>query len=355
MSLDVVRTTLRSSIVSLCGVIAALAVLEVGLRPLATADLPPVARPAADSLRASVVTSRQLEEGIAESHFSAAGARLTANSTIAGAPLIVILGDSHVAAREIADGETMGSWVERLARGEGHFVNVRQYGWRGASPPQYLMVARDVMDRWHPEKVVVVLDGDDLGPDPLNRRFPRMRIGKNDAVQLVRGPRDDPVAAAVHHTFTLATLARIRWQRVVERAPKDLRPWLSRAPDVNGPTPPPALVAAVPRAEVKALARAFGPRLLIVYTADVRATGGNKADPGEERLLSACADQHVQCVSMRPMMLAARRAGFVVRGFSTTTLGVGHMNAMGHELVGRQIWQQLRPALHRNSSRIAER
>lgn len=337
------------------GVIAALAVLEVGLRPLATADLPPLAQPSADSLGGPVVTSRQLEEGIAESHFSTAGARLTGNPTIAGAPLIVILGDSHVVAREITDAETMGSWVERLARDERHFVNVRQYGWRGASPPQYLMVAWDVMERWHPEQVVVVLDGDDLGPDPLNRRFPRMRIGKNDAVQLVRGPRGGPVGAAAHHRFTLAALARIRWQRVVERAPKDLRPWLSVPVEANGPPPPAALIAAVPRAEVKALARAFGPRLLIVYTAEVRATGGEKADPGEERLLTACAEQHVRCVSMRPIMLAARRAGFVVRGFSTTTLGVGHMNAMGHELVGREIWRELRPAMPRNSSQIAKR
>jgi hypothetical protein len=44
-----------------------------------------------------------------------------------------------------------------------------------------------------------------------------------------------------------------------------------------------------------------------------------------------------------------------VRGFSTTTLGVGHMNAMGHELVGREIWRELRTGIPRNSSQIAER
>ena len=49
------------------GVVAALAVLEVGLRPLATADLPPLARPAADSFGAPVVTSRQLDETLAQS------------------------------------------------------------------------------------------------------------------------------------------------------------------------------------------------------------------------------------------------------------------------------------------------
>ena len=349
------RNSLRSAILTASGIVAALAVLEVALRPLATADLPPLARPASDSLGSPVVTSRQIEEGIAESHFSSAGARLTGNPTIAGGQLIVILGDSHVVAREVTDVETMGSWVERLARRDHYSVNVRQYGWRGASPPQYLMVARDVMSHWHPAQVVVVLDGDDLGPDPLNRTYPRMRIGRNDAVQLIRGPHEGYAPSATHHLFTLATLARIRWQRVLERAPKSVRPWLSTPGESNGSTPAPALIAAVPRAEVKALSRAFGPNLLIVYTADVRATGGGKTDPGEERLLTACAQQGVRCVSMRSMMLAARRAGYVVRGFSTTTLGVGHMNAKGHELVGREIWQLLRPSIPQITPQLAAR
>ena len=340
---------------SLSGIIAALVLLEVGLRPIASADLPPFARPSADSLGSPVITSRQLEEGIAEAHFSSAGARLTGNANVAGGPSIVILGDSHVMAREIGDGETMGAWVERLARNNHYFVNVRQYGWRGASPPQYLLVARDVMDRWNPVEVVVVLDGDDLGADPLNRRFPRMRIGRDDSIEIVRDPADIPAVAPVHHYSTLETLFRIRWRLVIERAPKSVRYWLHAPVEARGPMPDAQAISAVPRAEVKALAHAFGSRLLIVYTADVRATGGEKVDPGEQRLLDACAAQRVRCVSMRQLMLAARRNGFVVRGFSTTTLGVGHLNSMGHELVGRAIWAAIRRDEPPNTSLIADR
>lgn len=340
---------------SLLGVLTALVVVELGLRPLATADLPPLAQPAADRLGAPVITSRQLEEGIAEAHFSSAGARLTGNPVVAGGPVIVILGDSHVMAREISDDQTMGAWVERLARNEHYFINLRQYGWRGASPPQYLLVARDVLDKWKPTEVVVVLDGDDLGPDPLNRRYPRMRIGADDSVEIVRDPHESPVASPTHHHSTLATLFRIRWQMVLERSPRTVRYWLGAQLEQRGPTPDPQMVAAVPRVEVKALARAFGPRLTIVYTADVRAVGGEKIDPGEQRLLDACAVQHVRCLSMRQLMLAARRNGYVVRGFSTTTLGVGHLNAMGHELVGRAIWAAIRREAPRNTSVLAER
>ena len=340
----------------LAGVLAALCLLEVGLRPIASADLPPFARPSADSLGSPVVTSRQLEEGIAESHFSSAGARLTGNSTVAGGPTIVILGDSHVMAREIGDGQTMGAWIERLARSSRYFVNVRQYGWRGASPPQYLLVAKDVLARWNPTEVVVVLDGDDLGADPLNRRFPRMTIGANDSVAIVRDPKDVSAATPVHHRFTLVTLFKIRWRQVLERSPKSVRYWLMHTPvEPRGPLPDPETISAVPRAEVKALARAFGSRLLIVYTADVRATGGEKVDPGEQRLLDACAEQRVRCMSMRALMLSARRNGLVVRGFSTTTIGVGHLNALGHELVGRAVWAAIRQEGPPNTSLVAER
>jgi len=335
--------------------VAALPVLEVALRPLASADLPPLARPSADALDAPRVTSRQLEEGIAESHFSSAGARLTGNPAVAGGAVVVILGDSHVVAREISDGETMGAWVERLARDHHYFINVRQYGWRGASPPQYLLAAHDVLDRWHPTEVVVVLNGDDLGADPLNRRFPRMRIGKDDAVELVPEPDELAQPQLRHHFSSLATLFRIRWQKVTARTPRSVRHWLNVPVEARGPVPDQATIAAVPRAEVKALSRAFGSRLLIVYTADVRATGGENVDPGERRLLDACAEQRVRCISMRSLMLAARRNGFVVRGFATTTLGVGHLNAIGHELVGRTIWSALRSEELPDPSQLARR
>jgi len=344
---------LRSYLRAGSGVAVALAVLELALRPLASPNLPPIARPGDDSIGSPAVEARQLEEGIGKAHFSLAGARLTGNTAIPDAATIVILGDSHVVAREISDDQTMGAWVERLARKNLQLVNVRQYGWRGASPPQYLLVAHDVLARWHPTQVVVVLDGDDLGADPLNRRFPRMRILQNDSVEIVPSP-DAAAAARQDHYSTLATLFRIRWQQVLERAPKSVRYWLNVAREVRGPEPDAASLAAVPRAEVKALSHAFGSRLLIVYTADVRATGGDKADAGERRLLDACAAQHVRCVSMRQLMLSARRNGFVLRGFSTTTLGVGHLNAMGHELVGRTIWSEISRQDPPNTAKLAQ-
>jgi hypothetical protein len=350
----VVKYPLANYLSAATGALVAMMALEFALRPLASADLPPIARPRDDSINAPVITTRQLEEGIAVSHFSAAGARLTGNSMIPNAPVIVILGDSHVVAREITDGETMGAWVERLSRAENHPLNVRQYGWRGASPPQYLAVAKDVLVRWHPSRVVIVLDGDDLGPDPLNRRYPRMKIGKDDAVEIVNAPPGSE-RVATHRESTLETLFRLRTQQLLDRAPRTVRYWLNAYTEVRGPEPDSASLAAVPRAEVKALAHAFGPDVLLVYTTDVRVTGGEKTSALEKRLMDACAQQHVECLSMRKAMLEERKRGIVVRGFPTTTLGVGHLNAKGHELVGRAIWSALRGDDFHNTSQIAQR
>jgi hypothetical protein len=41
-------------------------------------------------------------------------------------------------------------------------------------------------------------------------------------------------------------------------------------------------------------------------------------------------------------MHALERRGIITRGFSTTTLGSGHLNAKGHEMMGRLTWSAIR-------------
>ena len=345
-------------LVTAAGMIAALLLLEGAMRPLVTASLPPVPDPAADRFGGPVVTNRQVEEGISTSTYSAAGARLTGNETIPNAPVVVILGDSHVAGREVGDRETMGSWLERIARVNGQPLNVRQYGWRRASPPQYLVVARDVIARWHPVQVVVVLGGHDMGADPLNRHYPRMRLSPDGSVQIVTAPKRS--AARTRRRISsggssLVALARERFQNVAQRAPRFVRTHFPGSTEERGPTPTPTELARVPSAEVRALAQAFGPSLTLVYTAAVRATGGAQPDPEEAHLLAACAELRVHCISTRAEMLARRRVGEVFRGFPTTTLGVGHMNAAGHRLVAEEIWHEIRWRLPAPSQQIANR
>jgi hypothetical protein len=101
-------------------------------------------------------------------------------------------------------------------------------------------------------------------------------------------------------------------------------------------------IAAVPAATIRELKRAYGPRLFVLYVADVDAGHRDAPDPLELAMLASCARYGVTCASTRAAMLAERRRGVITRGFATTTLGEGHLNASGHRLAGQIIWEQLR-------------
>jgi hypothetical protein len=292
---------------------------------------------AADLLEAPVITVRQLDEGIAESHYSSAGARLTGFPPIPSAPTIVILGDSYVAAREVGDAATMGSRIERRARQSGISLNVRQYGWRGASPAQYVLAAPEVIERWHPKHVVVVLSNDDFSNDaPIDG--PQLRVDAQGYAEIF-GPDWVPMPDSVRGSSVLALL-RLRGRQLRQRMPR----WIRRleaapTPGQAGPsfdfTRPPTL----PRATVRSLARAYGDRLVIVYLGEVLVTTGDATDAAEDSVLAGCDFAHVRCASTRHALLEARSRGIIAHGQSTGDPGLGHLNPAGHAIVADVIWQ----------------
>lgn len=325
------------------GTFAALAAWEAVLHPMA-GELREPPRPdvSCDSPDGRVIATRQTEEGTAIAHFSRCGARLTGNAAIAGAPYDVLLGDSFIAARQVDDDETMGAELERIARRSGERLNVRQYGWGGASPAQYIAAAPAVLRKWRPSHVIVLLSGDDFGADTTLGLPPRLLVAADGSWRIdTTGAKQGFLAPAPR--VALASLVERRWALLVARAPVLVRRLAAlggehRAPDAHMDDTPHAEVA---DAAVRALHETYGGRLLLVYIADVRATDDGAA-PAESMMLKACAKHGVRCVSTRPAMLEARRAGVLARGFSTTVIGVGHLNADGHALVAREIWRMTR-------------
>ena len=99
---------------------------------------------------------RQFSEGISVASINDSGARFT-TEFIPNAPVVAILGDSYVLARNVNDGEPMGAVTATLARAAGHSLNVRELGRSGGSPADYALAAPDVLARWNPVRVFVVL------------------------------------------------------------------------------------------------------------------------------------------------------------------------------------------------------
>jgi hypothetical protein len=319
-----------------------------------------------DSVSGTIITVRQIEEGVATTHFSAGGARLTGNAWLGAAPTVVIIGDSYVAAREVPDEMTMGAWLERRARGSGVPLDVRQYGWRGASPARYVASAPDVLARWNPAAVVVPLSDDDLDERAVSGTTPYLDVRSDGGATVIGGGASAAVEQARPSRFIVAKLVERRWNAIWARAPRALHRWLTPTPAIaattaKATTRAPADLArvrddsAIPSAVVGVLKRSYGARLVIAYLADVRVTGGDTADASEFRLLEACRTEGVSCVSLRSAMLRARNAGVIVRGFSTTTLGVGHLNADGHRLVADAVWPMVRPLVRQRPTLATSR
>jgi hypothetical protein len=331
------------------GVVVALGLVEIVLRILVTRAPMPLPRILADSFDAPVVASRQIDEGIATSHFSITGARLTGNPPVNAGATVVIVGDSYVVAREVSDRETMGADLERIARAQAFPLDVRQYGWTGASPARYLLAAPEVLERWHPLRVIIPMADNDLDFNAAELAWPLIRVAKTGTLRIV-GPHVDPAFGSAPRSV-IAMLARHRWTRLHDRAPSWARRIMKHQWTTAGPaesageidtSPDSAELAALPDAVVRALAEAYGSKLVLIYLAEVGVSGGDSVTGVERRFLDGCSAYHVTCASTRADMLDARRRGIVTRGAVTTVLGAGHLNARGHQLVAAEMWTLLR-------------
>lgn len=328
------------------GALAGLLACELALRIFATPGLSPRPDAIADSFDAEVVERRQIDEGVAASHFSVYGARLTGNSPLRAIPPALILGDSYVEAEQVSDNQTMGAWLERLARANGVPLDVRQFGWLGASPAQYLLIADSLLERWTPSEVFIVLSANDFDNNALVFGQPSLRVSETGELRLIGGPIPY-VSAKPPHASVLMMLARRRWELLARRYPllKRSPPALPSAAASTAPKPealPDSLeYARAPDAIVRALHEAYGSSLTLVYLAEIRLKGDQKAPQIETAFVAACARLQTRCVSTRDAMLAAYRAGHVGHGAGVAPLGNGHLNAAGHEVLGRMMWQIL--------------
>jgi hypothetical protein len=334
------------------GIAFGLVVSEIALRTISTPyfDLSAVVDIAADNTDSVAYTLKWYHEGIATSHFSVGTARLTGNPFIQSAPVGVIMGDSYVEALQIPDRETMGAVVERLARTNSTPLNVRQFGWALAAPATYVARASAVLARWNPAWVVVVLNAQDLDPTAL-ADAPKSRISPDTSLEIT-GPLVLPttlhgwhlvakdVSEALAKRSVLANEGANRAWRIHHADDRAVSLATSRTTNarVNGTVESPD-IDIVTIASVRSLHRAFGHRLAIVFVPTVTATD-SVPEPEERALLDACEREGVTCTTTRAAMIALRNDGHrLARGLTNAPpLGGQHPNALGHELIGRAIW-----------------
>jgi hypothetical protein len=318
------------------GILAAALLFEVALRAIfADWNYPP----------AAIRTIRNYTEGISVAHFEADGLgqlgnRLTGNPPMLGAPEGLIVGDSHVAAQAVRDEETMGAIIERLSRTAGHPLNVRQYGWPSANAPTFLAAAESLLHRRNPAWIAVVLNAYNIGAPALTATGNwRMELGPGNSFRLIEA-RPRPSSAwrttarqwVAHSTLAMALAMRLGLIRS-QRAANAIAQKSALGVDQS---------AGVPRATVLGLKEAYGARLLIVFTPSLLGPGHSDVEATETEVLRLCAEEHVACISVRGALEQDRNDHLrLSRGFHNTAPGLGHFNAIGHRIIGQEIWRYL--------------
>jgi hypothetical protein len=332
---------------------------EFALRPWNTLLYWVNARPVAeDSLTAPTVTVHTYDEGIATAHFTPSCARLTGNAPSAGAPYILIVGDSFVAAVQVPDRDTMGAQVESLSEREGHRVNIRQYGWIAASPAKYIVEAQQLRAMWQPAMTVVILNLDDFVPEALDDHWTRMQFTGNGPASIVRvSPnssnkthvlaRQIALRSALLHNL-LETFSATSWPRLTK-----IFAYLRNTPATESSAMKNTAISEpdIIRESVSELHRAYGDNLLLIYASEpgLSESGLSESglqdllDPVETTLLANCKEQGVDCLSTRTDFIQARNSGlFLAAGFENSAPGTGHYNADGHRLIAQDIWRDYR-------------
>jgi len=321
------------------GVLSAGLLFELGLRPFVADAYHPGPFP--------VRTIRNYYEGFAVAHFETGGLgeignRLTGNQPLSGAPEGLIVGDSHVVAYSVRDQDTMGAVVERLSRSSGRPLNVRQYGWPGANAGTFLAAAGSLLQARNPTWVAVVLNPYNIGVNALTAHDWRMEVAPDYSVRLIH--RSSPRQIAFRETLVQwvghSALALALWRRLGVI-------WSRRA--LESGTASTILerhdsrlaeeTARVPRATVMALKKSYGTRLIIIYAPPVAV---DDVEPVETELRNVCAEQGVAFLSVQRALLQDRNEHQrLSRGFHNTAPGVGHFNAIGHQIIGEEIWRYL--------------
>ena len=327
---------------TLGGAVFALILANFCLQPWAKQlyrfDAAPVSE---DTVDAPVQRYNYFSEGIATAHYTASRARQTGQPPIAGAPFIVIMGDSFVEALQVSDLDTMGAVVERLARQHGDAINVRQYGWSGASPVKYALEEGNVERLWSPAMVVVVANQDDFGPEALHTHWAVATVHQGTASGTLIPPATSSLRAKVFRKISgigLLTLASVRFALdILPSIQKFLGQSSVSAAKTNSESNPEITLAML-----RMLKQAYGPKLFVIYVAvpDLKLM---QTDEVEARVIQGCGELGIRCASTGEQARRGILEGAVfLDGFSNTAPAEGHYNRDGHRVIGEMIWAEYR-------------
>jgi lysophospholipase L1-like esterase len=280
----------------------------------------------------------QGKEGFARTRLNELGLR---NAPISpkqpGKTRVLILGDSYTQATQVSDKEIFSSLLQEQL---GQDYEVINSGREGASPNHYIALSEFNNKTFQPDITVIQLSEGDFAQDPF---------GTDQGFYFVKTPN----GFALHENESfisrnvLATQFAFLQQflnfsvmRLTMEKLEALRPYSSLSiPSVSNSDQ----AKFIPFIVEKLKASYGHPILVYIPKIDYFSADYNQASKTETLLAKAALDSNVDFISMRQSYIQTyKNEHRVSHGFANTQPGMGHINALGHALIAKNLTEIIR-------------
>lgn len=322
---------MRRWIAAIGGAILALALGELVLRQVYWRET--IWDPDHGALPAPGSVQRYCIEGCGSSLWTDGGVR-RASLPRPGQPSVLVLGDSYTEALMIDDADVFSHRAERELRERGRDLPFLNVGASGSSVADYVQRADEYRRRFTVHWTVAQVRGGDFGADAWNPTKIHFRRAVDGTLETVPAP---PLAAVDR----LAPLRRSLSLFVfgVFRARQFLAAWAAEPPPFRAPGPsaaPPAPRDYPVEEEFDRLVAAYDGRITLLV---LSSTGTETSF--EDRVAARCRATRTSCVELRARFDDFARRHESPYGFSNSTWGRGHMNALGHHVAAELLIDEL--------------
>lgn len=288
--------------------------------------------------------TRWAVEGNGTGHYVEDGVRGGA-STFAG-PTVLVVGDSFTEALHVDDRDTFVARTGEAMRAMAAPTRLLNLGVAGQRTPTYVEFAPAYLKRFSPAWSVIVINDEDLLGDMFDTSGTYFRRdSKADSLTLQRVPLDSG-GSGLRKVWRLAKSNSALLQRIAIQGAgfrgEMKSTHLFRAEEHVAVAPAEPASNYPIQAALDLLFAAYNDRLSIVFLARADERAPNVASEVEQIVLNDCQQKRRSCVSTRAENAKLLETGNVPYGHPNVGRNVGHLNALGHEAVGKTLARELK-------------
>jgi lysophospholipase L1-like esterase len=256
---------------------------------------------------------------------------------------VLVLGDSYTQAMQVSDEV---AFPEHLSELLGTSSSVINSGREGGSPADYIALETFNKTTFQPDSVVVQLNEADFTRDLLSKNQTFYYEPTAQGYTLRENKALVSSNALASRFVGLQSILNFSVMRLALERIEGLRAGKTdiAAPEANQP---PQSDGSLERFVVQELKKAYSTPILL-YIPEINYFANDYAEPHltEQYLAEAARDADVTFISLLPDFAELYKTEHkTAHGFANTQPGMGHINALGHQIVAERLVQALSPML----------